>query len=107
VILGLALALSPYLGHRMEGFVPHPSYAIAKAALWLLAILSTFTAVSRELWIIKKLRPNDAATANAGLSPLLVRNVRPVLSAVITPVHSMVARDATKTPTGSADVYRR
>jgi CDP-diacylglycerol--glycerol-3-phosphate 3-phosphatidyltransferase len=57
VILGLALALSPYLGHRAEGFVPHPSYAVARAALWLLAVLSTFTAASRTVWIARRLRP--------------------------------------------------
>jgi CDP-diacylglycerol--glycerol-3-phosphate 3-phosphatidyltransferase len=107
VILGLALALSPYVGHRMEGFVPHPSYAIAKAALWLLAILSAFTAGTRVLWIVKKLQPSDMATANVVPTPLLVRNIRPVLSSAINPVHSMAARDAAKTPTGSANVYHR
>jgi CDP-diacylglycerol--glycerol-3-phosphate 3-phosphatidyltransferase len=107
VILGLALALSPYLGHRAEGFVPHPSYAVAQAALWLLAFLSTFTAGSRVLWIMKRLQPMDAATANAGPSPLSVRTVRPLLGSAITTVHPMTAPDAAKTPTGSADVYRR
>jgi phosphatidylglycerophosphate synthase len=107
VILGLALALSPYLGHRAEGFVAHPSYAVAKAALWLLATLSAFTAASRVLWIMKKLRPVAAAIANVAPSSLSVRSVRPLRSAAITPVHSMAARDAAKTPTGSADVYRR
>jgi CDP-diacylglycerol--glycerol-3-phosphate 3-phosphatidyltransferase len=106
VILGLALALSPYLGHRAEGFVPHPSFAVAKAALWLLATLSTFTVGSRVLWIMKKLQPKDAAAGNPSPSTLSVRAVRPLLSSAITPVHSMAARDAAKTPTGSADVYR-
>jgi CDP-diacylglycerol---glycerol-3-phosphate 3-phosphatidyltransferase len=55
VILTLALALSPYLAHRMEGFVAHPSYAVAKAALWLLALLSTLTAVTRVAWISNQL----------------------------------------------------
>ena len=107
VILGLALALSPYLGHRAEGFLPHPSYAVAKAALWLLAILSTFTAGSRALWIMKKLQPIDVGGAHAGPSPLSARTVRPLPSSTITTVHSMAAQDAAKTPTGSADVYRR
>ena len=111
VVLGLALALSPYLGHRAEGFVPHPSYAVAQAALWLLAFLSTFTAASRVLWIMKKLQPARAATADTGPSPLAVRTVRPLLSSTIKTVHPMAhpmaARDAAKTATGSADVYRR
>ncbi|HEX7508512.1 MAG TPA: CDP-alcohol phosphatidyltransferase family protein [Polyangia bacterium] len=107
VILALALALSPYLGHRAEGFVPHPTFAVAQAALWLLAALSSFTAASRVLWIMKKLRPKAAATAIASPSPLSVRTIHPLLSSAITPVHSMAARDAPKTPTGSADAYRR
>jgi len=107
VILGLALALSPYLGHRAEGFVPHPSYAVAKAALWLLAILSTFTAGSRVCWIMAKLQPKAPAATNASPSSLSARTVRPLLPSAITPVHSMATRDAAKTPTGSADVYRR
>jgi CDP-diacylglycerol---glycerol-3-phosphate 3-phosphatidyltransferase len=55
VILGLALALSPFFGHRAEGFIPHPSYAVARSALWLLAFLSTFTAATRVVWIMNKL----------------------------------------------------
>jgi CDP-diacylglycerol--glycerol-3-phosphate 3-phosphatidyltransferase len=106
VILGLALALSPYLGHRVEGFVAHPSYAVAKAALWLLAALSAFTAASRVLWIMKKLQPK-ATMATSSPYPLSARTVHPLLSSAITPVHSMAVRDAAKTPTGSADVYRR
>ncbi len=98
VILSLALALSPCLGHRMEGFVPHPSYAIAKAALWLLAILSTFTAATRVAWIMKKLQPKGAEAARP--VALSVRAIRPF---AVTPVHSLTTTDAGKTPTGPAD----
>jgi CDP-diacylglycerol---glycerol-3-phosphate 3-phosphatidyltransferase len=69
VILALALALSPYLGHRAEGFVPHPSYAVAKAALWLLALLSTFTAATRIVWISNQLRLGQASMPSAVPSP--------------------------------------
>ena len=73
VILGLALALSPFFGHQAEGFVPHPSYAVARAALWLLAVLATFTAVSRTVWIMNKLggvRPTVEMPADATPTPL-------------------------------------
>ena len=56
---------------------------------------------------MKKLQPKAAVTAIAGHSPLSVRTVRPLLSSAIKPVHSMATRDAAKTPTGSADAYRR
>lgn len=69
VILSLALALSPYFGHQAEGFVAHPSYAVTAAALWLLAVLSTFTAVSRIVWIMNKLNKSRPAAAIAGSTP--------------------------------------
>ena len=68
VILGLALAFSPFFGHRAEGFVPHPSYTVVAGALWLLAVLSTFTATTRIVWIMNKLsdvRHPDARHADA------------------------------------------
>lgn len=72
-ILSLALALSPAIGHRMEGFVPHPAYAVAQTALWLLAFLSTFTATTRVLWTLRKLAPKPPSsrpsTAPAALLP--------------------------------------
>ena len=77
-----------------------------RVALWLLAALSTFTAASRVLWIMKKLQPK-ATTATTSPYPLSARTVHPLLSSAITPVHSMAVRDTAKTPTGSADVYRR
>jgi CDP-diacylglycerol---glycerol-3-phosphate 3-phosphatidyltransferase len=105
VILSLALALSPYLGHLAEGFIPHPSYAVAKAALWLLAFLSAFTAASRIVWIMKKLQPRTSVVPTARPSTLPVRAVRPF---AVTPVHSMAGGDVGKTPTGSGDAsFRR
>ena len=98
VILSLALALSPYLGHLAEGFVPHPSYAVAKAALWLLAVLSTFTAATRVVWIMKKLQPRSTTAPIVGSKALPVRSVRPF---AVTPIHSMTGGEAGKTPTGS------
>jgi CDP-diacylglycerol--glycerol-3-phosphate 3-phosphatidyltransferase len=56
-LLGIALAFSPYFGHRAEGFGPHPFYAITAGSLCLLAVLSTVTAVSRILWTLNQLMP--------------------------------------------------
>jgi CDP-diacylglycerol---glycerol-3-phosphate 3-phosphatidyltransferase len=82
VILSIALALAPYFGHHAEGFVPHPSYAVAKAALWLLALLSTFTASTRVLWIMKRLDPQYENAMRKTL-PLSMRAVRPLLSSSV------------------------
>ena len=89
-ILGLALAVAPSVAHHTEGFVPHPSYAVAKAALWLLAVLSAFTATSRTLWIMRKLAPPKQTVARTTL-PLTLR-----------PMQSL-----STTRTGSADVAIR
>ncbi len=75
-LLGLALALSPYLAHSTEGFVPHPSYTVTKAALWLLAVLSTLTAVSRVVWIMTRLgtqSPPSSPVRTRALGELLPR----------------------------------
>jgi phosphatidylglycerophosphate synthase len=56
-VLGIALAFSPFFGHRAEGFVAHPFYAITAGSLCLLALLSTLTAVSRILWTLDQLKP--------------------------------------------------
>lgn len=82
VILSLALALAPYFGHHAEGFVPHPSYAVAKAALWLLALLSTFTAATRVLWIMKRLDPQYENALRRTL-PLSMRAIQPLLSSAV------------------------
>lgn len=101
-ILSLALALAPYFGHRAEGFVPHPSYAIAKAALWLLAILSTFTAATRVAWIMKKLDPRRDGSLRRTL-PLSIRPVFP--SAATKP--SLATGETGKTAAGAANVSLR
>jgi phosphatidylglycerophosphate synthase len=54
-MLSMALAFSPLLGHRMEGFVPHPHYAITAGALVIMALLNTGTAIARINWTMKQL----------------------------------------------------
>jgi CDP-diacylglycerol---glycerol-3-phosphate 3-phosphatidyltransferase len=63
-VLAIALAVSPYFAHRIEGRIPHPFYAITAVSLCLLAVLSTVTAVSRILWTLEqlKLKSNPGAT---------------------------------------------
>jgi phosphatidylglycerophosphate synthase len=56
VVLGTALALSPFFGHRAEGFVSHPFYAVTAGALCLLALLGAVTALSRITWTMRQLR---------------------------------------------------
>jgi phosphatidylglycerophosphate synthase len=55
-ILSIALAFSPFFGHRAEGFVGHPFYAVTAGALCLLAILNTITAVARIAWTMRALK---------------------------------------------------
>jgi CDP-diacylglycerol---glycerol-3-phosphate 3-phosphatidyltransferase len=102
VILALALALSPYLGHRAEGFVPHPSYAVAKAALWLLALLSSFTAASRAMWIMKQLRPKDLRSTAPSL-----RSERPVERLLSSPAASVHTLKRSKVGNAQADAVDR
>jgi CDP-diacylglycerol---glycerol-3-phosphate 3-phosphatidyltransferase len=104
-ILGLALAVAPYVGHRTEGFIAHPAYAVAQAALWLLAVLSTFTATSRTLWIMKKLAPQTQATTRITL-PLALRPMQSLLSSAAIAVTPNEHRVST-TGAGSADVALR
>jgi CDP-diacylglycerol--glycerol-3-phosphate 3-phosphatidyltransferase len=66
-ILGIALAFSPSVGHRFEGFVPHPWYGVTVAALCLLALLATATAVARIKWTMDRLA--------LGAAPVPVRPV--------------------------------
>jgi CDP-diacylglycerol--glycerol-3-phosphate 3-phosphatidyltransferase len=54
-ILGMSLAFAPFVGHRMEGLVPHPLYAVTAVALCLLAILNTTTAIARIRWTMGQL----------------------------------------------------
>jgi CDP-diacylglycerol--glycerol-3-phosphate 3-phosphatidyltransferase len=54
-ILGAGLAFSPFFGHRAEGFVRHPFYAVTAGALGLLAVFNTVTAISRITWTMRQL----------------------------------------------------
>ena len=76
-ILGIALAFSPIIGHRLEGFVEHPFYGLTAAALCLLALLNTTTAVARISWTMTRLRDGQRFTlvrplASSSPSDLLV-----------------------------------
>lgn len=82
-ILALALALAPYVGHRMEGFVPHPAYAVAQVALWLLAALGTFTATTRVLWTVRALADTPAGTTASGRVRASGQALRPLLSPTV------------------------
>jgi CDP-diacylglycerol--glycerol-3-phosphate 3-phosphatidyltransferase len=55
-ILGIALAFSPFIGHRLEGFVAHPHYVVTAAALCLLGLLNTTTVVARIRWTMARLK---------------------------------------------------
>ena len=55
-VLGSALAFSSYFGHRSEGFVAHPFYAITACSLCLLAVLNTVTACRRIVWTLQQFR---------------------------------------------------
>ena len=71
-ILGIALAFSPIIGHRLEGFVEHPFYGLTAAALCLLALLNTTTAVARISWTMTRLKDGQRFTLVrplAGSSP--------------------------------------
>ncbi len=106
VILSIALSLAPYFGHRAEGFVPHPSYAVAQASLWLLALLSTFTAGRRIVWIMRKLQPRDEGAMRSTL-PLSLRAIQPLLSSTVRRTQSLAGGEARKHPTGAANVSFR
>jgi CDP-diacylglycerol--glycerol-3-phosphate 3-phosphatidyltransferase len=62
-VLGIALAFSPFFGHRAEGFVAHPFYAITAGSLCLLAVLSTTTAFTRIMWTLNQLKPDVPASS--------------------------------------------
>lgn len=56
-------------------------YAVAKAALWLLALFSTFTATTRIPWITKRLDPECQNALRRRLPPSR-RALRPLLCSV-------------------------
>jgi len=60
-VLGMALAFSSFFGHRAEGLVPHPFYAVTAGALCLLAVLNAITACRRIVWTVRQLRRRAAA----------------------------------------------
>jgi CDP-diacylglycerol--glycerol-3-phosphate 3-phosphatidyltransferase/CDP-diacylglycerol--inositol 3-phosphatidyltransferase len=57
VLLGISMAFSPIVAHRMEGFVPRPHYWVTAFTIGLLAVLNTATALSRVRWTLEKLAP--------------------------------------------------
>jgi len=71
-LLSIALAFSPLVAHRSEGFVAHPLYAVTAGALFLMALLNTATAVARIHWTMAQLsgpavvppRPRPTAEPN-------------------------------------------
>lgn len=54
-VLGIALAFSSFFGHRAEGFVPHPVYAVTAGSLCILAVLNAVTAFTRIVWTMNQL----------------------------------------------------
>jgi phosphatidylglycerophosphate synthase len=82
-ILAIALAFSPSIGHRLEGFVPHPWYGVTVAALCLLALLATATAGARIKWTM------DQLALEAGAVPVPV----PVPAQALRPTESLRPAD--------------
>ncbi len=64
-LLSIALAFSPLIGHHVEGFVPHPTYAVTAVALFIMAILNTGTAIARIVWTMKQLGDPALVSAQA------------------------------------------
>ena len=68
-VLGSALAFSSYFGHRTEGFVAHPFYAITACGLCLLAVLNTITAYRRIVWTLQQFRRDQVAIRRDPVAP--------------------------------------
>ena len=64
-LLSIALAFSPLVGHHVEGFVPHPTYAVTAVALFIMALLNTGTAIARIVWTMKQLGDPALVSAQA------------------------------------------
>jgi phosphatidylglycerophosphate synthase len=73
-ILSIALAFSAFIGHRTEGFVAHPFYGVTAGALCLMAVLNTFTVVSRIRFTMQRLDEGTPAAQAPTLN--LVRPAR-------------------------------
>ena len=79
-VLGIALAFSSFFGHRAEGFVRHPFYAVMAGSLCLLALLNTITAVRRIVWTLEQFKvasPTDVSQSRPTLRPSDVIRLEP------------------------------
>lgn len=79
-VLGIALAFSPFFGHRAEGLVPHPFYAVMAGSLCLLALLNTITAVRRIVWTLGQFKiasPTEVSQRRPALRPSDVIRLEP------------------------------
>ncbi|HEX3903138.1 MAG TPA: CDP-alcohol phosphatidyltransferase family protein [Polyangia bacterium] len=83
-LLSIALAFSPLVAHRVEGFVPHPLYAVTAVALFLMALLNTVTAVSRIVWTMQRL-------GDPALTPVRPRPAEPARVERLVPVEAPAA----------------
>jgi CDP-diacylglycerol--glycerol-3-phosphate 3-phosphatidyltransferase len=69
VILGIALAFSPIVAHRVEGPVAHPFYVVTAGALCIIAALNTITAVARIVATMERLKESSPAIGAAPAPP--------------------------------------
>jgi phosphatidylglycerophosphate synthase len=79
-VLGIALACSSFFGHRAEGFVRHPFYAVMAGSLCLLALLNTITAVRRIVWTLGQFKVaslTDVSQSRSTLRPSDVIRLEP------------------------------
>jgi CDP-diacylglycerol--glycerol-3-phosphate 3-phosphatidyltransferase len=90
-ILGVALAFSALIGHRTEGFVAHPFYGVTAGALCIMAVLNTFTVISRIRFTMQRLDENAAKGATTTAQPAHLNIVRPARVEIRRPA---VANDA-------------
>ena len=93
-ILGVALSFSALIGHRTEGFVAHPFYGVTAGALCIMAVLNTFTVVSRIRFTMRALdegAKTATTTATPAVQPAHLNLVRP---ARVELRRSSVANDA-------------
>ena len=81
-VLGIALAFSPFFGHRAEGFVAHPFYGVTAGSLCLLAVLSTATAFTRIMWTLNQLKAALPVKAALPASARRAQDQQPVTGVV-------------------------
>ena len=70
------MAFSSYFGHRTEGFVAHPFYAITACSLCLLAVLNTITAYRRIVWTLRQFRRDQVAILRDPVAPPPAQRMR-------------------------------